>query len=95
MPIPEWLRQPAPPEARPPRPLAPSQIAEDRDAAAAASPGNARGGAAGDVAACAVRTAAWRGGRRSRMRWRLRWLERAGVDQEWRASEIAGLGLLA
>ena len=31
--IPDWLRQPAPPEARPPRPLAPSQIAEDRDAA--------------------------------------------------------------
>jgi len=29
--IPHWLRQPAPVEARPPRPLSPSQIAEDRD----------------------------------------------------------------
>ncbi|HTK58252.1 MAG TPA: double-strand break repair helicase AddA [Sphingomicrobium sp.] len=29
--IPHWLRQPAPVEARPPRPLAPSQIVEDRD----------------------------------------------------------------
>lgn len=29
--LPQWLRQPAPVEARPPRPLAPSQIVEDRD----------------------------------------------------------------
>jgi ATP-dependent helicase/nuclease subunit A len=28
-PLPEWLRQPAPAEARPPRPLAPSSIGED------------------------------------------------------------------
>jgi ATP-dependent helicase/nuclease subunit A len=31
--IPEWARTPAPPEARPPRPLAPSAIAEDTEAA--------------------------------------------------------------
>ena len=31
--IPEWARSPAPPEARPPRPLAPSSIAEDRESA--------------------------------------------------------------
>ncbi len=30
--IPDWAMQPAPPEARPPRPLAPSAMAEDRDA---------------------------------------------------------------
>jgi ATP-dependent helicase/nuclease subunit A len=36
--IPEWLRQPAPIEARPPRPLAPSQIVQDRDAAPPPTP---------------------------------------------------------
>jgi ATP-dependent helicase/nuclease subunit A len=36
--IPDWLRQPAPVEARPPRPLAPSQIVEDRDAAPPPTP---------------------------------------------------------
>lgn len=30
--LPDWLRSPAPVEARPPRPLAPSQIVEDSDA---------------------------------------------------------------
>ena len=30
--IPDWARTPAPPEARPPQPLAPSAIAEDREA---------------------------------------------------------------
>ena len=29
--VPQWLREPAPREEQPPRPLAPSQIAEDRD----------------------------------------------------------------
>ncbi len=32
-PVPDWARTPAPPEARPPRPLAPSAIAHDREAA--------------------------------------------------------------
>jgi ATP-dependent helicase/nuclease subunit A len=31
--VPDWARSPAPPEARPPRPLAPSALAEDREAA--------------------------------------------------------------
>ena len=31
--IPAWAKSPAPPEARPPRPLAPSALAEDREAA--------------------------------------------------------------
>jgi ATP-dependent helicase/nuclease subunit A len=86
--IPDWLGRPAPVEARPPRPLAPSQIAEDRDAAPPPSP--------------ALRAAARRGSllhslferlpgvappdRRSLA---LRWLERAGVDEISR-SEIAG-----
>ena len=36
--VPDWARSPAPAEPRPPRPLAPSQIAEDREAAPAPSP---------------------------------------------------------
>ena len=36
--LPAWLNRPAPPEARPPRPLAPSQLVEDRDAAPPPSP---------------------------------------------------------
>lgn len=36
--VPDWLRQLAPVEARPPRPLAPSQIVEDRDVAPPPSP---------------------------------------------------------
>jgi ATP-dependent helicase/nuclease subunit A len=36
--VPDWLRQPAPVEARPPRPLAPSQIVEDHDSAPPPSP---------------------------------------------------------
>jgi len=36
--LPDWLLRPAPPEATPPRPLAPSQIVEDRDSAPPPSP---------------------------------------------------------
>jgi ATP-dependent helicase/nuclease subunit A len=36
--IPDWARTAAPPEARPPRPLAPSALAEDREAAPPPSP---------------------------------------------------------
>ena len=36
--IPGWAKSPAPPEARPPRPLAPSALAEDREAAPPPSP---------------------------------------------------------
>ena len=86
--VPDWLRRPAPIEARPPRPLAPSQIAEDRDSAAPPSP--------------AMREAARRGtllhslferlprvapGDRHHLA--LGWLERAGVEQESARREIA------
>ncbi len=36
--LPAWVKEPAPPEARPPRPLAPSALAEDREAAPPPSP---------------------------------------------------------
>jgi len=36
-PVPDWARRPAPVESRPPRPLAPSALVEDREAAAAPS----------------------------------------------------------
>jgi ATP-dependent helicase/nuclease subunit A len=36
--LPAWLNQPAPPEARPSRPLAPSQLVEDREAAPPPTP---------------------------------------------------------
>ncbi|HUE78446.1 MAG TPA: double-strand break repair helicase AddA [Sphingomicrobium sp.] len=35
--VPEWAQRPAPPESRPPRPLAPSALVEDREAAPAPS----------------------------------------------------------
>ncbi len=56
--IPECLRRPAPVEARPPRPLAPSQIVEDRDAAPPPDAGTARRGATWHLAPFAVRATA-------------------------------------
>jgi ATP-dependent helicase/nuclease subunit A len=86
--VPDWLRRPAPVEARPPRPLAPSQITEDRDSAAPPSP--------------AMREAARRGtllhalferlpgvAPQERHVLALRWLERAGVEQDSARQEIA------
>ena len=86
--LPDWLARPAPEEARPPRPLAPSQIAVDRDAIAPPSP--------------AMREAARRGtllhalferlpgvAPADRHALALRWLERAGVPQESDREEIA------
>jgi ATP-dependent helicase/nuclease subunit A len=77
--IPEWLCQAAPIEARPPRPLAPSQIVEDRDAAPPPTP--------------EMREAARRGtllhslferlpgpAEADRLPMALTWLERMGVD---------------
>ncbi|HEY0628397.1 MAG TPA: UvrD-helicase domain-containing protein, partial [Sphingomicrobium sp.] len=77
--VPDWLLQPAPVEARPPRPLAPSQIVEDRDVSPPPSP--------------EMREAARRGtllhglferlpgvAEADRMALALRWLERAGVE---------------
>jgi len=86
--IPDWLRNPAPIEARPPRPLAPSQIAEDRDSEPPPSP--------------QMREAARRGTlfhslferlpgaeTANRHRLALRWLEQMGVDEEESRLEIA------
>ena len=86
--IPEYLRQPAPIEARPPRPLAPSQIVEDSDAAPPPTP--------------EMREAARRGlllhslferlpgvEPSDRITLALRWLQRAGVEGS-SAEEIAG-----
>jgi ATP-dependent helicase/nuclease subunit A len=86
--VPYCLRQSAPIEERPPRPLAPSQIAEDRDAAPPPSP--------------EMRAAARRGtllhslferlpgvSADDRRTLALRWLERAGVEAQAR-EEIAG-----
>jgi ATP-dependent helicase/nuclease subunit A len=85
--VPDWLMQPAPPEAQPPRPLAPSQIAEDRDAAPPPGP--------------ELREAARRGtllhslferlpgvAANNRRSLALRWLEQAGVEEQAR-QEIA------
>ena len=87
--VPDWLRQPAPEEERPPRPLAPSQIAEDRDAAPPPGP--------------EMREAARRGtllhalferlpGVEPTERYdlALRWLERSGVTAETARREMAG-----
>ncbi len=86
--VPDWLRRPAPVEARPPRPLSPSQITEDRDAAPPPSP--------------EMREAARRGtllhslferlpgvDPAERAELALQWLERAGVEEDARI-EIAG-----
>jgi len=86
--LPDWVRQPAPIESRPPRPLAPSQIAEDRDAAPPPGP--------------EMREAARRGtllhslferlpgvAPADRHSIALRWLERAGVEDESSKHEIA------
>jgi len=86
--VPDCLRQPAAIETRPPRPLAPSQIVEDRDSAPPPTP--------------EMREAARRGTLlhalferlpgvpvADRAALALRWLERAGVEEEAR-QEIAG-----
>ncbi|MGI8931429.1 MAG: 3'-5' exonuclease, partial [Sphingomicrobium sp.] len=85
--VPDWLRRPAPVEARPPRPLAPSQIVEDHDAMPPPGP--------------AMREAARRGTLLhtlferlpgsdpvARHALALRWLDRVGCD-EGSALEIA------
>ena len=86
--VPEFLLQPAPIEARPPRPLAPSQIVEDSDVAPPPSP--------------EMREAARRGSLlhtlferlpgvepANRLPLALKWLQRAGVGGS-SAQEIAG-----
>ena len=86
-PIPEWARSPAPVEARPPRPLAPSAVADN---SASPPPGPAQAEAAQRgillhrlferlpaVAAAERRDAA------------LRWLERSGLSDPGKRAEIA------
>ena len=86
--IPDWMRAPAPAEASPPRPLAPSQIVEDREVSPPPTP--------------AMREAARRGillhglferlpgvTPESRRELALRWLSRAGVEEADARTEIA------
>jgi ATP-dependent helicase/nuclease subunit A len=85
--IPDFLGRPAPIEARPPRPLAPSQIAEDRDSAPPPSP---------ELAAAARRGTMLHSlferlpgvAEDLRHDLALRWLERAGAESAER-EEIA------
>jgi len=88
--VPDWARTAAPPEARPPRPLAPSAIAEDSEAApppseaqrAAAERGTLIHQLLERLADVAVQ---------ERHATALRWLERsAGVVSAERREEIAG-----
>ncbi|HYI43576.1 MAG TPA: PD-(D/E)XK nuclease family protein, partial [Sphingomicrobium sp.] len=93
--LPEWALRPAPSEARPPRPLAPSAMAEDREAAPAPSASARAAAERGNlihallerlppVAPTQRRDAA------------LRWLQASGVGEHQKPEEIADLvcGLL-
>ncbi len=85
--IPDCLRQPAPVEARPPQPLAPSQIAEDRDLAPPPSPEMRAAARRGTLLhALFERLPGVPQGDRHSLA--LRWLERQGVEAAARA-EIA------
>jgi ATP-dependent helicase/nuclease subunit A len=95
--VPKWAKESAPPEARPPRPLAPSAIGEDREAAPAPTP--------------AMRAAARRGTLIHQLLERLpdvdvdrrhdaalRWLERSGGvanENERRAIADSVCGIIA
>jgi ATP-dependent helicase/nuclease subunit A len=86
--IPDWLRQPAPVEARPPRPLSPSQIVADQDAAPPPSPEMREAARRGTLLhALFERLPAVAIDDRHALA--LAWLERAGVDDGAR-EEIAG-----
>jgi ATP-dependent helicase/nuclease subunit A len=87
--IPAWATAPAPPEARPPRPLAPSAIAEDRDAAPPPSPEQRAAAERGTIVhALLERLPAV--GPDKREAAALRWLERsAGVAEATDRKEIA------
>ena len=85
--IPEWLRQPAPIEARPPRPLAPSQIVADLDTAPPPTPEMREAARRGTLLHTLFErlpgvTAA------ERLPMARKWLERMGVGEESR-QEIA------
>ncbi len=84
--IPGWLRQAAPPEARPPRPLAPSQIVEDRDVAPPPSPEMREAARRGTLLHSLFERLP--GVEADRMSLALKWLERMGVGDGAR-QEIA------
>lgn len=85
--IPEWLRQPAPVEARPPRPLSPSQIVADQDSAPPPSPEMREAARRGTLLHTLFeRLPAVAVGDRRELA--LRWLERAGAE-EAASEEIA------
>ncbi|HVF37407.1 MAG TPA: double-strand break repair helicase AddA [Sphingomicrobium sp.] len=78
--VPGWLRQPAPPESKPPRPLAPSQIAEDRDSASPPGPEMREAARRGTLLhALFERLPGVQAAERQLLA--LRWLKRAGVEE--------------
>jgi ATP-dependent helicase/nuclease subunit A len=89
VPVPDWARRPAPPEARPSRPLAPSAIAEDTEAAPPPSEAQRAAAERGTlIHQLLERLAAVE--EQERHATALRWLERsAGVRSPERRLEIA------
>jgi ATP-dependent helicase/nuclease subunit A len=87
--LPGWATRPAPPEARPPRPLAPSALAEDREAAPPPSPQMRAAAERGTIIhALLERLPAVDENRREEAA--LRWLERsAGIADAAARQEIA------
>ena len=86
--VPDVLRQPAPVESRPPRPLAPSQIVEDLDSAPPPSPELREAAMRGTLLhALFERLPAVDPTMRGELA--LRWLERAGVASDEARREIA------
>ena len=91
--VPDWARRPAPPEARPPRPLAPSAIAVDDEAAPPPSEACALPPGAEPDPRAARAPARGRAGRASGCA-ALRWLERsAGLADAGRARRDRRPGL--
>ena len=87
MAIPDHLRQPAPVESRPPRPLAPSQIVEDRDALTPPTPAMRDAARRGTLLhSLFERLPAVEPSRRRELA--LRWLVKAGVDASEAREEI-------
>jgi ATP-dependent helicase/nuclease subunit A len=87
--LPDWAAMPAPEEPRPPRPLAPSQMAEDREPAPAPTPASRAAARRGTLIHQLLERLAdvEPGDRRGRA---LDWLERsAGVEDTAQRSDIA------
>jgi ATP-dependent helicase/nuclease subunit A len=88
--IPDWVRGPAPAEPRPPKPLAPSQMAEDREPSPAPTPQSRAAARRGTLIHQLLERLAdvEAGGRHDRA---LHWLEKsAGVSDGAEREEIAG-----